>query len=107
MRFISTYIIIIITIIIIIIIFIIIIIIIIMKYIIYRNISKKLRKPRALSRNWKLIVRTEIKRLIVCVHITSDWPVSISLSLSWKRELKKYIEKIRNADKQLLVFVYL
>ena len=50
MRFISTYIIIIIIIIITIII-IIIIIIIIMKYIIYRNISKKLLKPRALSRN--------------------------------------------------------
>ena len=99
MRFISTY--------IIIIIITIIIIIIIMKYIIYRNISKKLLQPRTLSRNWKLIVRTEIKRLIVCVHITSDWSVSISLSISWKRELKKYIEKIKNADKQLLVFVYL
>ena len=49
MRFISTYI-----IIIIIITIIIIIIIIIMKYIIYRNISKKLLQPRALSRNWKL-----------------------------------------------------
>ena len=102
MRFISTYIIIIIiTIIIIIIIFI------IMKYTIYGNISRKLLQPRALSRNWKLIVRTEIKRLIVCVHIASFWSVSISLSLSWKRELKKYIEKIKNADKQLLVFVYL
>ena len=48
MRFISTY---IIVIIIITITIIIIIIIIIMKYIIYRNISKKLLKPRALSRN--------------------------------------------------------
>ena len=95
MRFISTYII------------IIIIIIIIMKYIINRNIGQKLLQPRALSRDWKLIVRTEIKRLIVCVQIISDWSVAISLSRSWERDLKKYDEKIKNADKQLLVFVYL